>query len=199
MQRIFPAIVEPQATPDIPGLSYHPNYINAEQESELIAAIDQETWDTTWKRRRQPYGAAYGKQDGNRTAIPEWARFLVDRLYEEGISDRPFDQMLVNEYFPGQGISLHRDYDPFDRTVVSLSLLSDCVMDFRHRASGRRESLLLERRSLLVLSDDARYEWEHGIAPRKSDQWNGTVVPRARRLSVTFRLLKQPASKRSTK
>jgi alkylated DNA repair dioxygenase AlkB len=165
----------------------------------VIAAIDQEAWDTTWKRRRQPYGAAYGKQDGNRRAIREWARLLVDRLYEEGISDRPFDQMLVNEYFPGQGISLHRDYDPFDRTVASLSLLSDCVMDFRHSASGRRESLLLERRSLLVLSDEARYEWEHGITPRKSDRWNGTVVPRARRLSVTFRLLKQPASKRSTK
>ena len=102
--------------------------------------------------------------------------------------------MLVNEYLPGQGIALHRDYEPFDRTVVSLSLLSACVMDFRHVKSGRLESLLLEPRSLLVLSDEARYEWEHGIAPRKNDRWEGVTIPRARRLSVTFRLLKRQAS-----
>jgi len=197
MQKLISTIEH--SSPEISGLSYYPRYIDAGQEAQLVAGIDSEPWDTTWKRRRQPYGAAYGKQDGDRRPIPEWARFLVDRLHEEGISERPFDQMLVNEYFPGQGISLHRDYDPFDRTVVSLSLLSACVMDFHHVASGRRESLLLERRSLVVLCDEARYEWEHGIAPRKSDRWNGSVIRRERRLSVTFRLLKQRASRPSKK
>ena len=71
--------------------------------------------------------------------------------------------------------------------MVSLSLLSPCVMDFRHPPTGRAERLLLEPRSLLVLSDAARYEWEHGIAPRKRDVWQGMRVERARRLSVTFR------------
>jgi alkylated DNA repair dioxygenase AlkB len=184
--------------PRIPGLLYHAKYVDAKQEAELVAAIDAEPWDTTWKRRRQPYGQSYGKPDEVRREIPAWAQFIVKRLYAEGISERPFDQMLVNEYFPGQGISLHKDYEPFDRTVVSLSLLSACVMDFRHVTDGRRESLLLEPRSLLVLSDEARYEWQHGIASRKSDRWQGAVIRRARRLSVTFRLLKQqpPRSKK---
>jgi alkylated DNA repair dioxygenase AlkB len=98
----------------------------------------------------------------------------------------------VNEYTPGQGISSHRDYAPFGRTVVSLSLLSPCVMDFRHVASGRKESLLLEPRSLLVLSDAARFEWEHGIAPRKGDMWQGLRWDRGRRVSVTFRFRDGP-------
>jgi alkylated DNA repair dioxygenase AlkB len=98
--------------------------------------------------------------------------------------------MLVNEYEPGQGIALHRDYDPFDRTIVSLSLLAPAVMDFSHAADGRRESLLLEPRSLLILRDEARYDWQHGIARRKTDRWQGERIPRSRRLSVTFRLLK---------
>jgi alkylated DNA repair dioxygenase AlkB len=68
------------------------------------------------------------------------------------------------------------------------------VMDFRHVRDGRRESLLLEPRSLLILSDEARHEWQHGIASRKSDRWRGMVIPRARRLSVTFRLLKQQSA-----
>lgn len=109
-----------------------------------------------------------------------------------GITERPFDHMLINEYLPGQGISMHRDYQPFDRTVVSLTLLSPCLMDFRHAKDGRQYALLLERRSLLVLSDEARYQWQHGIAPRKTDVWKGLRLPRGRRLSVTFRTRKHP-------
>jgi hypothetical protein len=45
---------------------------------------------------------------------------------------------------------------------------------------------------LLVLSDKARYEWQHGIARRKKDRWNGQIISRQRRLSVTFRRLKSP-------
>ena len=65
-------------------------------------------------------------------------------------------------------------------------------MDFRHVATGRAECLLLEPRSLLVLNDEARYDWEHGIAPRKRDVWQGLRVERRRRLSVTFRFRDEP-------
>jgi alkylated DNA repair dioxygenase AlkB len=65
-------------------------------------------------------------------------------------------------------------------------------MDFRRPDTGERQSLMLQPRSLLVLSDEARYKWQHGIARRKTDRWNGDVLRRERRLSVTFRLLKQP-------
>jgi alkylated DNA repair dioxygenase AlkB len=63
-------------------------------------------------------------------------------------------------------------------------------MDFRHPGDGRRGAWLLEPRSLLILSDEARYEWQHGIFRRKNDHWQGRVIPRSRRLSITFRLLR---------
>jgi hypothetical protein len=176
--------------PEIRGLSYLPEYISDEIESALVTAIDAEPWNTSWKRRRQLYGRSYGSDATLLRAIPSWALSLVKRLCEEGISDRPFDQMLVNEYLPGQGIALHRDYLPFDHTVVSLSLLAPCVMDFRLTEENRRESMLLQPRSLLILRDEARYRWQHGIAGRKNDRWQDRVIPRARRLSVTFRLFK---------
>jgi alkylated DNA repair dioxygenase AlkB len=186
METLFPPSVTAADVPPIPGLRYLPGYLTEADERALAAAIDTMPWDTEWRRRRQPYGAGYGS---NETAppIPEWGRVLADRLLADGVTPEPFDQMLVNEYLPGQGISPHRDYAPFGRTVVSLSLLSACVMDFRHPPTGRRESLLLERRSLLVLAGEARYDWEHGIAPRKRDAWHGLPVERGRRLSVTFR------------
>lgn len=189
MSTLFPAFVEAADVPAIPGLAYISGYVNEEEESRLIQSIDAEPWDTSWERRRQSYGGAYGSV-GTVRPIPSWGLELANRMHSDGLSERPFDQMLVNEYQPGQGIALHRDYQPFDRTVVSLSLLSSWVMDFRQANSEWRHSLLLERRSLLVLSDEARYDWQHGIARRKSDLWHGVRRLRTRRLSVTFRLLR---------
>ena len=189
METLFRLDDVPIEIPSIPGLSYRPAYVSELEELDLVAAIEREPWDCTWDRRRQPYGASYGKTAGKSRPLPPWGIALATRLHREGWSDRPFDQMLVNEYLPGQGIALHRDYAPFDRTVVSLSLLSACVMEFRH-AEGRSESMLLQPRSLLVLTDEARYLWQHGIARRKNDRWAGIMIPRRRRLSVTFRLLR---------
>ena len=186
METLFPHSVTDADVPPVPGLRYLPEYVTRADERALVEAIDALPWNTEWRRRRQPYGAGYGR-GGAAPPIPDWGRLLADRMFADGVTDVPFDQMLVNEYLPGQGITPHRDYAPFGRTVVSLSLLSPCVMDFRHRASGRRERLLLLPRSLLVLSDEARYDWEHGIARRKGDVWHGQQVERGRRLSVTFR------------
>jgi alkylated DNA repair dioxygenase AlkB len=190
MRTLFP-LAASNELPDIPGLVYVPNFITAEEEETLAAAIDCAAWDTTWDRRRQPYGASYGSIAAPPAPIPSWGLALGTRIGEAGYSSQPFDQMLVNEYLPGQGIALHRDYDPFDRTVASVSLLAPVVMDFRELATGRQEALLLARRSLLILSDDARYAWQHGIARRKSDRWQGVRMPRSRRLSITFRTLRK--------
>jgi hypothetical protein len=45
-------------------------------------------------------------------------------------------------------------------------------------------------RSALVLAGDARYRWKHGIAAQTTDEWNGTTIPRGRRISLTFRNVK---------
>src|SRR4051812_7438989 len=161
MNSLFPIEVDSQDVPEIPGLNYLQNYITDVEETALAAAIDQAPWDTSWERLRQPYGVTYGGKDETSRTIPEWGSALAQRMQREGISDREFDQMLINEYLPGQGIALHVDYRPFDRTVVSLSLLAPCVMDFHRVSDGHREHLLLEPRSLLILSDAARYEWQH--------------------------------------
>ena len=155
METLFPLEVTAADVPEIPGLRYMPAYVNAARERALVRAIDHLPWNTEWRRRRQPYGAGYGTADAV-PPLPAWGRRLADRMFQDGVTQEPFDQMLINEYLPGQGIAPHRDYAPFGRTVVSLSLLSPCVMDFRHRASGQREQLLLLPRSLLILSDEVR-------------------------------------------
>jgi len=54
-------------------------------------------------------------------------------------------------------------------------------------SAGDTVSLLLPRRSLLVLTGRARHCWRHGIASRLTDRVGGTTRHRARRVSLTVR------------
>jgi alkylated DNA repair dioxygenase AlkB len=53
--------------------------------------------------------------------------------------------------------------------------------------TGEVKPLLLMPGSLLVLSGEARYQWQHEIRGRKVDHWEGKKMERLRRVSLTFR------------
>ena len=114
MSSLFPDAFEGAELPPIDGLGYVPAYVSCDEEGGLTADIDAAPWDVTWERRRQLYGQSYGPKRETVAPIPAWGRALADRIFAEGLSPHPFDQMLVNEYEPGQGIALHRDYDPLE-------------------------------------------------------------------------------------
>ena len=46
---------------------------------------------------------------------------------------------------------------------------------------------MLESGSLVVLSGEARHNWTHGIAQRKTDNFKGVKTNRRLRISMTFR------------
>ena len=71
--------------------------------------------------------------------------------------------------------------------MASVAVGSPCTMDFFHPKTGEKKSIVLEERSLIVLSSTARYEWQHAIPARKSDVINGIKTERTRRVSLTFR------------
>jgi len=89
---------------------------------------------------------------------------------------------------PGLGISSHTDAACFGDTVCSLTLGSDVIMNLSKDTT--MIEVLLKRCSLLILKEQARYEWQHGIVPRKSDRYFGETLVRQRRVSITFRTVK---------
>ena len=180
--------------PAIAGLYYIPHYIEESTEASLLEIIDSQPWMNDLKRRVQHYGWRYDYKARNVTSdlridqLPDWLQSYAVRLQQGGLFAETPDQVIINEYQPGQGISAHIDCVPcFADTIASLSLGSPCVMDFTHSKTGEKSSLLLEPRSLLVLGGDARYVWQHAIAGRKTDKWNGQSIQRTRRISLTFR------------
>lgn len=179
----------------IHGLQYIENYIDEYQHDWLLERIDNHQWLNDLKRRVQHYGFKYDykarKVNLNMRIgeLPEWLKKLSQMLYKDKYMPEVADQVIINEYKPGQGIASHIDCEPcFKDTIVSLSLGSGCIMDFTNKSDKTKKiPVWLAPKSLVVLSGEARYEWLHGIPARKSDKRDGHKYERQRRVSLTFR------------
>lgn len=177
-----------------PSASYYPDYVLASEAMDLLGHIDSSPWRNDLKRRVQHYGYRYDYKARRVTAesylgpLPAWLGALAARLQAERIFDEVPDQVIVNEYLPGQGIAPHVDCEPcFGDIIASLSLVSACTMEFSQLGGPGGATQRLEPRSLLVLSGVSRFDWKHGIPARKSDEVDGKLVQRQRRVSLTFR------------
>lgn len=193
----------------IDGLFIFYNYLDKDEEEALVKEIDAQPWSKAMRRRVQQYGFRYDfKQRRVADAAADLPPLIALHAKQAGYvfhglpldhshpPDTPFQQVIVNEYLPGQGIAPHTDSLEFGCVITALSLLSPTVMTFsRPRLSSIPGPLSkavidvdLPPRSMIALSGLASAHWKHGISPRTRDVLaDGTVRPRERRLSVTFR------------
>ena len=192
-----------QREPGVPGMYYLSSFLTPEEEAEFIRRIDdnKDAWLTDLSRRVQHYGWRYDYSERTITSdmrigpLPDWLQKVAQRLYETGFFDRPPEQVIVNEYEPGQGIAMHTDHSGFGPAVAMVSLGDEWQMDFSQsdtEGSETRSRKMLARGSALILTEEARKKWRHGIAKRKTEG-PGRERNRKRRLSLTFRTVNQPA------
>lgn len=165
---------------DIPGLTIVEDYISEEEEKTLLDFIYEQKWMTALSRRVQHYGYEYNyKPPYDLKDAPE----IPDIFLKYGRAlDKSFNQVIVNEYTPGQGIGKHTDHKKlFGERIASLSLGSGIAMIFAK--NEEKEELYVNRRTLIIMEDDARWKFTHEIPARKSDK----KIQRGTRVSVTFR------------
>ncbi|XP_038213540.1 alkylated DNA repair protein alkB homolog 8 isoform X2 [Zerene cesonia] len=196
------------------GLHVIPDFISAEEEHQFLHIFDWEDDSNLKNRQVKHYGYEfrYGSNDVDLNAplsdkIPSVCDVLWKRLQEHGFDIEVPDQLTVNKYKPGQGIPSHVDrHSPFGDTILSLSLGSSVLMDWKHH-SGKYVPIVVPARSIMVMQGDARYDWQHGIQPRAWDpvievrkdtetSSNIKVItsdtrPRGTRISLTFRKTRQ--------
>ena len=164
--------------------------IAAQEVLRWLDGLPESQWRTDLSRRVIHYGWRYDYRakmitpDMEIGPLPLELRDLAVRLYEADCFERIPDQVIVNEYLPGQGIAMHTDHPNFGPTVATISLGDAWTMDFLDPESGEECSHLLEVGSALILSGAARNQWQHGIAKRKTEP-DGRK--RRRRVSLTFR------------
>ncbi|KFB50078.1 AGAP011900-PA-like protein [Anopheles sinensis] len=197
---------------DMPsGLILEKDFIDGEMEKLLMEAIDcnnnhQEHEGAELKHRKVKhfgYEFIYGANNVDKAnplerKIPAVCDVLWDRLRNlyPLMNWHVPDQLTVNQYEPGQGIPPHVDtHSAFEDPILSLSLGGAIVMEFKNPSSGRQFYVDLPAHSLLIMSGESRYDWTHGITPRKMDTIPSvhgglTVRRRTQRVSLTFRKLR---------
>jgi alkylated DNA repair dioxygenase AlkB len=190
-------VVTMENASQINGLKIFFDFISQEEEKELQYNIDKSEWLSDLTRRVQHYGYKYDYKARriDKTfyigEIPYWMIFLADRLNERGIINFKPDQAIINEYIDAQGIAAHIDCEPcFGDTIISISLSGQCVMNFQKELTTKEQDkipLFILPRTLIVMTGESRFNWYHGIPPRKTDKFNEQVHKRQRRVSITFR------------
>ena len=139
----------------------------------------------TAKRRIVSYGAEYdfaAQKLKTASPVPEFLFLLREKTAGwAGVEPRSFSHALVTEYRPGTQLGWHRDTPEFG-IVAGISLAAPCRMRWRPYPPKKSDRILvveLEPRSAYVMREDARWKWQHSIAPTKG-----------LRYSITFRTLR---------
>lgn len=186
------------------GLYYFENIIGSEEEKEIIEFLNKENkWfnvvHNTKSREVVHYGYQYPYRfDKNSKLnkienIPDIFINIINKFKTQPelsdlLKDYNFDQLIINKYDCGQGIAQHVDHEKFfDKIIACVTIGSGINIKFNRLSDNKEYNIYVQPKSLYVMSDNARYNWTHGIDKRTSDIFNNQIIPRKTRLSLTFR------------
>ncbi|XP_030075354.1 putative RNA/DNA demethylase ALKBH6 [Microcaecilia unicolor] len=205
-----------------PAVYYVPGFITSAEEDFLLQQVykaPKPKWTQLSGRRLQNWGGLPHPRGMVAEKLPNWLQKYAERISSLGAFEgNVANHVLVNEYRPGEGIMPHEDGPLYFPTVTTISLGSHTLLDFYHPVSRGQHtadeqvttcqmeqdrhflSLLVEPRSLLVLSGDMYSCYLHGIRPATSDfikenvaniascdSHYGDTLARGTRVSLTIR------------
>jgi alkylated DNA repair dioxygenase AlkB len=179
----------------LPGLFIYPDLIDEARESQLLNEIDSQIWIVDYLRRLQYYGYRNELEKPYDlipfpVPMPPHMEQLSKELVERKIILLQPDQVIINEYVPGEGIKPHKDRAYYENQICGVNLGSGCIMRFIKGMNEQVIDVEIPRRSVYVMQDDARKKWKHAIPPRKKDNIDGQLKHRERRVSITYRKVK---------
>jgi alkylated DNA repair dioxygenase AlkB len=158
------------------GFQYEPEFIDLRTEADLVGHLRMlelkpfEFHGHLGNRRVVSFGLRYNYDQREVETAPQIPTFLDDlRSKAAAFANRSayeVKQVGINEYRTGAGVGWHRDKPEFG-DVIGVSLLMPAKMRLRKQdgLKWERHSLVLQPRSIYLLSGASRREWEHSIAP----------------------------------
>ena len=184
-----------QTTGLLPGWDYRPDFIDSDEEVALVALIatlplaEARYKGYTARRRVVHFGAGYDYDEQRLLPAPPLPAGLepLRKKAAAWIGEPPeaLANALVAEYRAGVPLGWHRDVPDYE-TVVGVSLAGTARMRFRRYppvAPKKADvvSLELAPRSAYVLRAEARWGWQHSVAPTPALRYSITFRTRAAR------------------
>ncbi|KAK9686964.1 hypothetical protein K7432_014960 [Basidiobolus ranarum] len=196
-----------------PATAYYiPDFITEIEETYLrkqVYLAPGNRWVRLRNRRLQSWGGTPSVEGMTSEELEPWLKAPFARFERLGVFKNmggEANHVLINEYLAGQGIMPHEDGAFYHPTVATISLGSHTLLDFyplRDGTSSPEFSLLLEPRSLVILTENMYLNYRHGIDETTVDDLSEKsvlnlphdmvpcVLERTTRLSLTYRSVKK--------
>lgn len=177
---------------EIEGLYYIPNYLSKQEVNDLVIFLNSHN---NWQHIAGPnsrrvihygYNYAYNRSGITKTEdIPKNLELIdtnkINSIVKKDIIDTEFNQLIINEYIPGQGIASHIDHTKYFGPVIACISIGDICIDFSKK--NTKKTITIESGSLYIMSGPARYEWYHAIEKKLYDDNKKREI----RYSLTYR------------
>ncbi|MDE2095850.1 MAG: alpha-ketoglutarate-dependent dioxygenase AlkB [Patescibacteria group bacterium] len=182
--------MDSKKTETVPGLFIILDFISVVEEGDLLKFINGQKWtpltiSVDTGRLVQQYGFRFNYHNygvvADVPAVPDEFGPLIKKVAsacsERKLEIGAFNQVIVNQYKGGQGISAHTDWRGFGPVIACATLGEEAKIVFKN---GSREVVVVPpRRSLYLMSGEARSSWTHCMPAKKK---SGDA-----RVSVTLR------------
>ena len=167
-------IVTPNAS-DIPGLYCIRNYLSKTEHEMILNKINsnikfEPITKSVNSRRVAHFGYNYSYDRSGLTKAADIPNYLaefvtadrINHVLKQNIITKPFDQVIINEYKPGQQISYHTDHTKqFGPIIACISIGETVRINFK---SGTVEKTIrAEPKSMYIMTADARYKFQHSL------------------------------------
>uniref|UniRef100_H3D508 AlkB homolog 7 n=1 Tax=Tetraodon nigroviridis TaxID=99883 RepID=H3D508_TETNG len=167
-------------------------FITEEEEQALLRELDPGL-----KKKRYEFDhwddAIHGFRETERVSWGEACEGIIQRVRATAFAEGSplLGPVHILDLDKNGFIKPHIDSVKFcGSTIAGINLLSDSVMRLvKENDTSQWLDLLLPRRSLYILRDQARYHFTHEILKEEQSVFKGRKVPRLRRISVICRNL----------
>jgi alkylated DNA repair dioxygenase AlkB len=169
------------------GLTYRADFISPREEAELLEQIralplvHAPYRQYTARRRVASFGSTYDFEAQRLNEAPALPAFLLQlraRIARElKVLPDALAQGLVTAYDIGTPLGWHRDAPEFG-SVAGVSLAGSCEMRWRQyppRVARTLLSLKVAARSLYLITGEARWGWQHSVAPTRELRYSITL------------------------
>nr|WBF70433.1 hypothetical protein [Megavirus caiporensis] len=175
---------------DIPGLWYIPNYLSNDTIKSIEKKINKIKFEPITNSPNSRLVAHFGyrysyDRSGIQLADPvplDLSNLVsmdnINNIIGEKIIDKEFDQLIINEYKPGQQISFHTDHTKQFGPIIACITIGESV-PIKFKYGNIIKEINIETGSIYIMTRGSRYQWQHSL----KNNSQGT------RYSLTFRTI----------
>ncbi len=160
---------------DIKGLYYIENYLSDSESDEFKNYIKQHVTlepitNAKNSRRVAHFGYHYSYNNAGLTPapkIPAWLNDLIDPNLSI-LKNINFNQIIINEYLPGQQIAYHTDHTKlFGPMIACVTVGQSMPIYFRNHDIVK--TLNIKSGSMYMMTGESRYQWQHSLKNNSDD------------------------------